>query len=250
MQDEEKKPLNEAEKVIVLQMQKWPSLYHDEEDVFLSCLIGGESDCSWKNGTLVWPPNQQYLGRDAKGKEKWGEYPIRISEDTARSLMHSDDRHFHTVHVRDFGDSAPMDCLPDDLHPDWQQFLSTRLYSDERITPDFYKTLVEAHCISAHGMRENPNAHYDSYISDWETYWKRIPLYRARLDQIRQIQNPQERRPSPVYKVVEVSMVMQDSVADALLEALKKCRSGYTGHVVLSSNVRAATPEEAKKAKA
>lgn len=180
----ERKPLNLAERTVVTAMQQWPTLFRDADDFYNSCIVGDQGRHYWQNGLLV-TDEQEYKGT-VNEVPQWGPYPLRISEELAQDLMYYCNRMFHSVHPMQLKNyPSPIDLMPDDLHPDWQKFIGMRLWSDKKISLEFYHTLAEAYCICQYGMRDNPNASIKRYEEEWEIYWKRIPSYEARLEVIR-----------------------------------------------------------------
>lgn len=182
--EKKRKPLNLAEKTIVQNMRRWPTLYPDA-DTFLNQRVMGSSHYQWKKGLLVCDEQGEYAGKDRKGRPKFKPHPFRLPAETAQDLMHSRDNVFRSVY-RVY--EAPIDRLPDDLHEDWQHVLGLKLFLDQKITPEMYAVTVEAFCIQTYHCRHNPNANLSHYQESWEDYWKRIPHYRAELERIRKTQ--------------------------------------------------------------
>ena len=180
----ERKPLNVAEAVIVAQIQRWPTLYRDARSFYSNCIVGSQGSPRWEKGTIVFD-DKRYMG-DVDGKPVWGAYTPVISKAVAQDMLRGN-RAFTSVHPSTSSD-APIRRMPDDMHKDWQEFISHCLYMDEKLTPDLYKTVVESFCIMQYGMWSNPNSSMGYYISEWEIYYKCIPSYKARLDVIREFQ--------------------------------------------------------------
>ena len=184
MDEEKRKPLNLAEKAIVLQMRRWPTLYPDA-DSFLNQRVIGSSNFSWEKGLLVCDEQGKYNGKDKKGRLTFKPWPLRLTAETAQDLMYSRHNVFRSVYRLG---TAPIDRLPDDLHKDWQDVLGLKLFLDEKITPKMYAVTLETFCIQMYHCRHNPHANLSHYQEGWEDYWKRIPHYKAEMERIRKTQ--------------------------------------------------------------
>lgn len=183
--DKERKPLNVAEKAIVLQMRRWPTLYPNANSFLNHCVLGSTGSWYWKKGILVCGENKRYAGKDKAGKDKWLPYHLRLSQDVAQDLLLGGMSLFQSVYM---SSDAPINHMPDDLHEDWQATISLKLFLDEKLTPDMYATTLEAFCIMHYHCRHNPHANLSHYQEEWEKYWKRIPHYKAELERIRRTQ--------------------------------------------------------------
>lgn len=175
-------PLTVAEQVAVNQLRRWPTMYKSGRDFFHQCVIGGQGDFYWENG-LLHTDERKYVGQVA-GKNKFIKYPFEISEDVAKRLLRDGNRGFPYVYP--LGE-CPIDKIPDDVHPEWLQFISNNLYKDAQLTPDLYRVLAQANCIMWYGIKSNPNASDEHYISEWSKYHAKIPSYQAHIRLIEDI---------------------------------------------------------------
>lgn len=178
--EKERKPLNQAEKTIVMHMRRWPTLYPSSDSFMSHCVIGSTGSFYWKKGLLVTDENEQYVSTDSKGQPKFRPYPLQISAAVAQDLLHCGLTVFRSVSR---SSDAPINHMP--MHEDWQHEIGMKLFKDMKITPELYATTLEAFCIMQYGCRHNPHANLGHYQSEWEAYWKRIPHYEAELERIR-----------------------------------------------------------------
>jgi hypothetical protein len=188
------KEINVAEQAAIVQMRRWPTLYRNAMDYFLNCVAGSQGDSVWKDGLLQCTENERYVeGSSANGaKPKFEPYPFLISEEVAYDLLNL---RGNFLSVSSCG-RCPLDNMPDDMHKDWQDFISIMLFQCQKITPELYDTLVEAYCIIQYGMRENKNSNMECYKYDWKRFYDKIESYKARL---RVILETQEKGKIPAY---------------------------------------------------
>lgn len=178
----EEKKLTIADQEAVKQIRRWPTLLGSSHDFFLDCIVGRSGSYSWVNGKLV-HGDKNY--KSVKGKPVKCEYPFQIPEKFAISLLNRNHDGFISVYGCP---DAPINHIPDDVHPDWMDFISFHLFLDSKLTPELYHLIVQAHCIRHYGVLHNPNANFGSYEYEWKNYFAKIPSYQARVRLIREIQ--------------------------------------------------------------
>lgn len=171
------KQLGLAEQEALNQIRRWPTLYHSSADFFRQCVIGSQGSYFWKNGKLV-SGEKRFTS-----KHRYVNYPFRISEEVAKSFLNQNHFGFPHIIVSNYG---PAYNIPDNIHDDWIDFISVRLYCDAKITPDLYETLVKAQSIQWYGMLHNPNANLSHYQYGWNNYQKSIASIQARLRLVRE----------------------------------------------------------------
>ena len=71
---------NVAERTVLNQMRRFPTLYRNSTRFFHSCIVGNCGGFEWKKGVLVCTDKKYVPPKDGSRNGKWVPYPFRISE--------------------------------------------------------------------------------------------------------------------------------------------------------------------------
>ena len=168
----ERKDLTLAQQYIVDRAEEYPSLYPNSRKVFISEVLGS-SDCTWENGILVPSKYDEHIKN------------YRLHDDLLGGFFLSQSQYF-TIHM--YGEDRAIFKMPDNIHPDWLEYIHHELWSIQRITPELYKKLTTAMCIMHYHCEVNTHANHDYNNSEYAKFHAMIPSFLARVRDIRKFQ--------------------------------------------------------------
>lgn len=175
------KELSLADKEVVNQIRRWPTLYRSAHSFYLACVVSGQGSFVWRNGLLIGTDKKR---RVINGKPVTSNYPFRVSKEYAVSMLNNNHSGFMSTNNSSYG---PLRSIPDDCHQDWLEFISFHLFLDSKITPELYDIIVQANCIWNYGMTHNSNSGAEDWNrSNWAEYFERIPTYQGRIRLIKE----------------------------------------------------------------
>jgi len=169
----ERKDLTIAQQYIVDRAEEYPSLYPNSRKVFISHIIS-DHDGTWENGILVPSKYDEHIKKH------------RLHDDLVSGFFLSQSGYF-TIHMYDTK-NTPIFKMPDNMHPDWLDYIHHELWSIQRITPELYKKLTIAMCIMHYHREVNTHANHDRNDSEYAKFHAMIPSFLARVRDIRKFQ--------------------------------------------------------------
>lgn len=173
---------NVANQFIALRIAEFPSLYKNSNQVLLRCVFENQGSPEWDENGLLVQTDQHYNEKT----KRWGKYPLRMPIDTAFDLINPCD----FIVPNAYSYNGPISRLPNNCHPDWLNAIDLFLFGYREFGPEQINHLSIGKCMMQYsGLSSNPAAaEPDRTITNFTNFVKRIPDWRAQIENIEFIQ--------------------------------------------------------------
>lgn len=157
---------------------EFPTLYKNGDDVIACCIFGNRGDSEWENGVVV--------TKDLHYNPKTGrytKYPLRMPIATAIKLLNS--YKIPSIAWDTGGARAPINNIPKNADESFLEAIEIFLSTWGRASEEDWKAAAKAYSISISGTIRNES---ERKLSDYLSFAKQIPEWRAKVGKVRHFQ--------------------------------------------------------------